>query len=165
MTKELTQFEEQITLAINKFARGVPWQDRDDLRQEARIAVLSWHGLEPGKDEGLAYKIARNRIINVMRSTPPPTLDIDDPSVRRLAEKSNVHFPDLDTKLDAEKAVSLTYKLSLSDALFVHNMFGLLSETPRTIKQMAELLDKSESWVEHNKRRILNKLKTMMENK
>lgn len=160
---ELTEYEREIEIALNKTAKGIPWQDRDDLRQEARIAVLAAsEALSKIKTpKALAYRLARNRIVDALRKRPPFEEDIDRPHIRRLVDRVNVHFPDVDIRLDAEKAALLTSLLPTRDAIFIQNLFGIDCE-PHTGKQMAELLDVSEDWVDRNKKRILAKLKLMM---
>lgn len=160
---DLTEFEKEIEIALNRTAKGVAWQDRDDLRQEARIAVLA--AVEAlgraNTPKAMAYKLARNRIIDVLRKRPPFEEDIDKPSVRRAVEKTYVHFPDLDTKIDAEKAALLTSNLPVGDAIFIQNLFGIDCE-PHTATEMARVLDVSEDKIDRRKKRILARLKFMM---
>lgn len=160
----LTEYEREINLAVNKLAKGAAWQDKEDLRQEGRLAVLSAN-LSGQTDKALVYKLVKNWILNVlMRGTPPKTLDIDNPSVRREADKVRVHFPNLDDKIDADTAVSLLSRFPPSDQFLIVSLFGLDNNT-YTAKQVGQVLGKSEDWVDKRKKLILKKLKAIMEGK
>lgn len=159
----LSKFEREVNIAVNRFARNVPWQDKEDLRQEARIALLeeSERLAHIDTPEKLAYKIAANTVIDTLRQRPPVEEDIDKPSVRRAVEKKYIRFPDFDTQIDAQTAALMTSMLPARDAIFIQNLFGIDCE-PCTAKEIARLWNVSEDWVDRNKKRILAKLRTML---
>ena len=158
-----TKFDREVEIALNRTAKGVPWQDRDDLRQEARMAILAASEVldKIKTPQALAYKLARDRIVDVLRKRPPLEEDIDKPSVRRQVDRIYVRFPDIDIQIDAEKAALLTSHLPTGDAIFIQNLFGIDCE-PRTATEMARMLQVSEDKVDRRKKRILKKLKAMM---
>lgn len=157
MTSQL-QFEEEINKAVEKYAKHVPWQDKEDLKQEARLALFTC-GLD--LNERLAYDIARKQVIDILRKTPPYADNIDDPHVLRRVENSFVAYPDQCTRLDSEKASRFVGALPERQRFVIINYFGLCCEA-LTLDDIAEVTHRSKDWVLRQKRLGLKKLYAIM---
>lgn len=152
---------------VQKYARWLPRQDKDDLWQEAELALFSAkEKLEKHPTpERLAYKIIRSCVVNVLRKIPPRSEDISDPNVIKKADKHNIVYPAIDVKLDAEKAVHLVNQLPATEKFVLMMTFGLEDNPKFSEKELAELMKKPEVWVSRTKKKALLKLKAIMERK
>ncbi len=158
------QYREIISLVIHKFGGRLPRQDKDDLWQEAELALFSAKtDLEKHPaPERLAYKIVRSCVVDSIRKTPPRTEDITEPSVVRKVDKQTVVYPTVDVKIDAEKAVHLVNQLPRIEKYVLIMTFGLEDNPQFTERELAELMKRPEVWVARVKKRALLKLNTIM---
>jgi DNA-directed RNA polymerase specialized sigma24 family protein len=158
---DTNEFEQQIETAIKKYARDISKQDKEDIRQDARVSILSYKDKMTKK---LAADISRKRVIDFLRRSPPRSEDISDPDVQKKADRESVHFPDIDLKLDCEKAVELAERLSEPYKSVIIFSFGIYDE-PVSDKDLAIRYKKSVDWVYRTRQTGLLKLRTIMENK
>ena len=159
------KYGEVISLVIHKLGNRLPKQDKADLWQEAELALfLANSDLENHEaPERLAYKIVKSRIIDFLRKTPPKSEDISDPSVIRKYDKQSVQYPNIETKLDAEKAVHLVNRLPNPYRFVLIMTFGLEDNPQFTEQELAALMKKTRQWVSNTKKLALVKLKILME--
>jgi RNA polymerase sigma factor (sigma-70 family) len=162
-----SKYREIVSLVIQKFAKGIPRQDKDDLWQEAELALFSAKKeLEKHPaPERLAYKIIRSCVVNVLRKNPPRAEDISDPNVIRKVDKQTIVYPTTDIKLDAEKAVHLVNQLPATEKFVLIMTFGLEDNPKFTERELATLMKKPEVWVYRTKKKALIKLRAMIERK
>jgi DNA-directed RNA polymerase specialized sigma24 family protein len=157
-----SKFAEVISLAIQKYGNKIPWQDKNDLRQEAEL-VLYEAGLKYDiLPDRLAYKIVKNQVIDYLKRMPPKMEDITNPDVIRKYDKQVSYNPNIDVKLDAEKAVHFVNQLPNPYRFILIMTFGLEDNPQFTEKELSESMQKSAQWVERTKKLALDKLKIMM---
>lgn len=158
------QYTEVISLVIQKYAGRLPWQDKNDLRQEAELALYEAKEVYVcGIPDRLAYKIVKHRVLDCLKKLPPKMEDITNLDVIRKYDKQASYKPNLDVKLDAEKAVHLVNQLPNPYRFILLMTFGLEDNPQFTEKELATSMNKSEDWVCKTKKQALNKLKNMME--
>jgi RNA polymerase sigma factor (sigma-70 family) len=156
---DFLKFERQINLVIYKVARSVPRHDQEDLRQEARIALMT---ANVELNEKIAYDIARKRIIDMLRKIPPPADDITDPAVCRRVEKKYFQAPDEYVRLDSATAAKALMSLPEPYRLVLQSLFGV-GHREHTEDELAEIFGRSRDWVVRQKRHGLKLLRDIME--
>lgn len=88
--------------------------------------------------------------------------DISNPDVIKKYDKQSVHFPDTDTRLDAEKAVEFVEKLPKILRYILRASFGLGVEDPVSDAMISGVMGKSEDWVYRKRQEGLMRLREMM---
>jgi RNA polymerase sigma factor (sigma-70 family) len=157
---ENSKYDELIEKVIYKYARRIPWQDKEDLRQEANLALFV--NREKINSPRLAYIIIRNTIIDSLRIRPPNTEDISDPGVVKKIDRQQIRQPSVDILIDATKAIECLNSLSSLHQFILESFFGLGGTTRHTETEIGELYGKDRYWVHREKEKALKELKEMM---
>ena len=141
---------------VNKYASHLNWSDKEDLKQEAQLALFIANN---NLSNGLAYRIIERKIIDCLRKRPPKMEDIDNPNIIRKCNKQTYYELDVDKQLDMDKAVHLVNSLPDPYKTVLTATFGYITYTE---KDLANMLGKTERWVKRIKFQGLQKLRKLM---
>jgi DNA-directed RNA polymerase specialized sigma24 family protein len=159
------QFTEIVSMVLRKYAKGISRLNQKDLRQDAELVLLKAQDrYTDGIPDKLAYQIVKNLVINyIQREMPPRFEDISDPSVLRKYDKQTSYQPDLDTKIDADKAVHLMNQLPEPHRFVLTMLFGLEGNKQYTEEELAEFMSQPRDYIKRIKKVGLARLKNLME--
>lgn len=157
-------FDGIINIVLSKYAQKTPRHDQEDLRQEAALALyLNRDVLGKQKNPNrLAYKIVRNKVIDILRKTPPRYEDISNPDVIKKFDRQSVHFPDTDTIIDSNIVVGILAKLSEPHRFILQASFGIGDTDKHSDKEIAAIFEQDVDWVYQKKVEGMRKLREMV---
>lgn len=140
----------------------IPEQDREDLQQEAELALLIAKAkLEDELNPRLAAKVIKDRV-NECLTHAPPAEDITKRKTIRQYDQQESYELNIDAQLDAEKAVHLVNRLPDPYKFILVHTFGLSDNPIFTEKQISYLLQKPPDWVTKKKSQALTRLREIM---
>jgi len=157
MTENIVKYTKQIEAILKRYGSEVRKDSIDDLMQDIQVSILS---CKDKLNKKAVTEITRKCIINFLQKAVPRCEDISDPDTREESEERDVHFPDIDRILDAEKAVGFVYKLPEPYRDVILNSFGIEDEL--NDKQIADKYKKSQRWVSLVRVEAIKKLRNMM---
>lgn len=156
---EPEKYRKEIEKAISKYALYRTEDEKNDLRQECRLALIqAWDSIT-GK--GYAYTVARNRVIRWLQRFGEKTLSTDNPAVLAAVEEQTAVLADPSDRIDAETL----NQLPIMEATVLRLFFGIGYAKEYTLKEIAKVVKKPVAFVRTTKARALGKLKLLWKGK
>lgn len=146
---DVRKYHTQIEQVINKYASDKRPREKDDLRQDAYTALIE--AGEKVNSPQLAYKIAKDRVIDVLRKEWQHTSK--EVPLSRSAENSSL--PDFSSGIDLQDALA---KLEPEEQLVINALFY----ERRTADEIGVVVGKSRQWVWNIKKSAIEKLKKFL---
>lgn len=152
---ELEKFNKQIFIILNRYK--IPDKDKEDLFQDIQLILLSY---DKKITKETVYKISTDIILKYKN-----TEDNQNKEYISDVKKGSISFPDLDTKLDAEKAVQMLTRLPQPYGIILEASFGVgrfKNSSEISDVDISKKFNKSTDWVYRQKKKGLQLLKNLM---
>jgi RNA polymerase sigma factor (sigma-70 family) len=185
------KYAKQVERAVLHYAVDYPEEDKEDLRQECFLAIIT--AGEKIKGPGGAYKTAKNTVVDWLArekgskkqnhrskvfnagkvggpgkktaKDDKPKIEFvsaSDPGVHRRVEESGTHQFDAASWLDSQVAFEALERLPEEEKLVIKALFGI-GCAPQTPSQLAKLLSKPRMWVYRRQESALQMLRKALD--
>lgn len=155
-----------VTNAVNKYARSVRYEDKEDLRQECFLAIFNKMELisgveQQGEDEAkkYVYKLCHNKIIDIMRATKGKNFEVSLDDKRNADEVDSIPAPVTEFNVSEQVLDRAVEKLD------THQQFVIRAHYFRGQSEVdiATSLGQTKWWVQQVKKDGISQLREILE--